>query len=97
MSKKKLGLLEMIEGVGEDKIGVQNLLESMKGVTLRKSGETEVTFFTQEINPTEIMRGNPQKTGLVIWFPTEELLAFVAARKVQIGAELESTDLRTKV
>jgi hypothetical protein len=65
-----MGIIELLERVGEDNIQLQNLVESMDGISMR-GADSRVSFWTNGINPTEIAVGKARNVGLVLWLPTE--------------------------
>lgn len=70
-----LKLSELIAVVGDDNIKLQNLLESLDSATTTKKNGTKLSFFTDQITPTEIMRGTQTVVGLVIWLPKDKVAA----------------------
>lgn len=71
---KPLGIIELLTRVGEDNVGIQNLVECSTRFRARgKRGERHcaVTFLTDQITPTHVMAGKMPKVGLVVWLPTD--------------------------
>lgn len=66
-----MGIIELLERVGENNVQLQNLVESMDGITVNKHGDSRVSFWTNGINPTEIAVGKARNVGLVLWLPTD--------------------------
>jgi hypothetical protein len=46
-----MGIIELLQKVGEENVRVQNLLDSATNFSLRKSGVTAITLLTKEIRP----------------------------------------------
>ena len=67
-----MGVIELLRRVGEDYVRVQNVVESMAGIRLKgKRGRqyTEITFGTDAITPSDVMRNDCPMVGLVLWLP----------------------------
>ena len=68
---RTVGIIELLERVGEDNVQLQNLVESMDDISVNKRGDSRVSFWTNGINATEIAVGKARNVGLVLWLPTE--------------------------
>lgn len=68
-----LGILELIRRVGEEHVGIQNVVQHLAGAQMRKGGVTELAFFTREVSATELMLGTQSKIGLVVWLPKDRV------------------------
>lgn len=56
----------------EDNVKVQFLTESIVGAKDKKrTGDTEVTFSTQEVNTDELFGGG-RKTAIIVWVDIDE-------------------------
>lgn len=69
--RKPLGISELLQRVGEEKVTLQFLSASMDGITQAKNGDARVSFWTNGINATEIAVGKARNVGLVLWLSTE--------------------------
>lgn len=72
-----LGLLELIRRVGEGNVKLQNLESHLvRAQEVGKRGRigTNVTFYTQETNCSELLNGDGEYMGLVLWLPREAAL-----------------------
>lgn len=72
-----LKLSELVASVGDENIKLQNLLDSLDAATTTKKNGTKISFFTDQITPTEIMRGSETVVGLVIWLPKDRVNAAI--------------------
>ena len=72
-----LSISELVAGVGDGKVFVQNLRENLTGVRTRTKGrESVVSFVTgsQFISPSEAVSDEPAEyVGLVLWLPTVDV------------------------
>jgi hypothetical protein len=66
-----MGIIELIQRVGEDNVKLQNLVESADVISTNKKGETRVSFWTDGITATESATGQFANVGLVLWLPKE--------------------------
>lgn len=69
---KPLGILELLNRVGEDNIAIQNVLtDSFIAAKKRKGGFTEISFGTDAVSCEELMLGRPKRVGLMVWMPAD--------------------------
>lgn len=82
---KPMGIIELLQRIGEEKVLIQNLLNDMTNITAGKR-ETKITFATNQLTPGEVAFGVPKMHALVIWMPTDEV---DRARREHRDAETE--------
>ena len=66
---RKLGIIELLQRVGEENVSLQFLAQSMDGITMARNGDARVTFVTHAINATEVAVGTPRNVGIILWLP----------------------------
>lgn len=66
-------IIELIETIGVDNIFVQPLNECVTNITLKKNGDSTVTFLTNKLKPIDLVSRTSQYTGLVLWVPSEKI------------------------
>lgn len=72
MVEPRLGIIELLQRVGEDEVRVQFLHSDMTDVrTNSKHTETHVTFATDPdiITATDVGRSEVRYVGMVVWMP----------------------------
>lgn len=74
---------EILTAVGDENVSFQNLQQAFTGAKLRKGGLTEVSFMTDAVTPTEIMRGTNKLVGMIIWMPKDKVAEVVAQMKAK--------------
>lgn len=63
-----MGIIELLEKVGEKNVRVQNVVECTSNATMKKGGGTQLTILTREISVADIAL-NKGKIGLIVWIP----------------------------
>lgn len=66
-----MGIIELLERIGEANVQLQNLVGSMDGISANRKGDSRVSFWTNGITPGEVAAGKARHVGLVLWLPTE--------------------------
>lgn len=89
---QKLGMVELVRRVGDDRLFFQNLDEVATNYSLKrgKRGEadlTEIRFLTDAITPTQVMNGETKMLGLVVWLPRDLVAQALADSKAAQAAD----------
>ena len=63
----KIGMVEMLTKIGDERIEFQNLDHDLRGAQVLKDGATELRFGTRATKPTELAAGGTKRIGLVLW------------------------------
>ena len=72
---------KLILAVGDDNVVFQNLINDAHTMDKTKHG-TKITFYTDAIQPEELLYGGQtKKLGLVLWVPRDLVAAAIAADK----------------
>lgn len=67
-----MGIIELLEGVGEDNLMLQLVNTSFITAKDKKyTQDTEITFATSQTNVTELCNGTG-KVGVVVWMKRED-------------------------
>ena len=65
---------KLLVSLGKKGVVVQGLMSSLTGATNRKKPKaTELSFLTDQVTVSEIVRHDMPKIGIVIWIPRELL------------------------
>ena len=88
-----LSIIELLEGVGVDKVKVQFIQACVSGARTRKGGEVEVSFFTDPSNfaPSDLVMPTPRNVGMIVWMPAEDVVRVQASHKARSTAEGRQT------
>lgn len=69
-----LSLLDLINHVGQEHIRVQPLNSCITNATrIAKTGDSKITFVTNEISPGDLLFGGRNRIGLILWIEKERL------------------------
>lgn len=84
--ERKLGIIEVLQRVGEANIGVQFLDQCMAGADYSRKHGTTVKFATDQIDPRELVTGNVKKFGIILWISREDRDRVHREFKAEAGA-----------
>lgn len=75
MSVKPLGIIELLQRVGENNIRLQFLGSSLANVQAKKNGDVLVTFATglDLFAPIDAIADKPRNVGVVLWLPQADV------------------------
>jgi hypothetical protein len=72
---------DLILAVGDENVIFQSLDKDFSSIDRIKHG-TKVTFYTDAIQPEEMLGGGKtKKMGLILWLPRDKVEAAIAAEK----------------
>lgn len=89
MSERQ-GLVDLLTRIGDDRAIVQSIHQTATGSKRKKSGGTEVSFWTDQITPDDLMRPSG-KIGIVVWLDRSDVEAALAAFRNDHGLTSRST------
>lgn len=74
---------DLILAVGDENVIFQGLDSDFSSIDKTKNG-TKITFYTDAIQPEEMLGGGKtKKMGLILWLPRDKVQAAIAAEKAE--------------
>lgn len=75
MEDKPLGIIELLQRVGEDHIRLQNMVHSLTNIRMLRGGDVKVEFVTgsQFISAGEVAAGKFRNVALLLWLDSDRV------------------------